>query len=79
MQVSSEQDIHRIHDGTLEILEAKRGDLSGQLVEECLGLLPDRNQLAFDYAPLAVTEPMGLKKGESHIGLIGNAFYIHDI
>ena len=48
------------------------------LVEESLGLLPDRNQLSFDYAPLAVTEPMSLKKGERHVGLIGNAYYIHD-
>ena len=49
-----------------------------QLVEESLGLVPDRNLLSFDYAPLAVNEPISLKKGESQIGLIGNAYYIHD-
>jgi len=102
MAVLSEQDIHRIHLASLEILEEcgvtfhgspeavdllqKRGcgvdgfrvRLPGKLVEECLELLPDRNQLSFDYAPLGVSEPMSLKKGKSHVGLIGNAFYIYD-
>ena len=102
MEVLTEQDLHRIHDASLEILESngvtfhespeaaealrKHGcNVDGfcarfprQLVEESLGLLPDRNRLSFDYAPLAVTDPMSLRKGERHVGLIGNAFYVHD-
>jgi trimethylamine--corrinoid protein Co-methyltransferase len=102
LQVLTEQDLHRIHDASLEILEsngvtfhespeamevlrAHGGRVDGfrvrfprRLVEEALGLLPNRNQLSFDYAPLAVTEPMSLRKGESHVGLIGNAFYVYD-
>ena len=102
MKVLTEQDVQRIHDASLEILESSgvtfhdspeaaevlrehgckvddfRVRFPRHLVEESLGLVPDRNQLSFDYAPLAVTEPMSLKKGESHVGLIGNAFYIHD-
>jgi trimethylamine--corrinoid protein Co-methyltransferase len=50
----------------------------GSLVEEAMGLVPDRNELAFDYAPLAVNQPISMKQGESHIGLIGNAYYIYD-
>jgi trimethylamine--corrinoid protein Co-methyltransferase len=102
MVVLTEEEIHRIHDVSLQILEGtgvtfhdhpeavgllqERGcGVDGfrvrfprQLVEECLGLVPDRNQLSFDYAPLGVTEPMSLKKGERHVGLIGNAFYLYD-
>jgi trimethylamine--corrinoid protein Co-methyltransferase len=102
MQTLTEQDIHRIHDASLEVLESngvtfhdnpeavevlkKHGcavedflvRFPRSLVEESLGLVPDRNQLSFDYAPLAVTEPMSMKKGESHIGLIGNAYYVYD-
>lgn len=102
MEVLSEEQLDRIHDASLGLLESngvtfhdspeavevlgKRGcrvdgfrvRFPRPLVEESLGLVPDRNQLSFDYAPLAVTEPMSLKKGESHVGLIGNAFYIYD-
>ena len=102
MEVLTEQDLHRIHDASLEILEtngvtfhqnSEAAEVLGKhgckvdgfrvrfpkaLVEESLGLVPDRDQLSFDYAPLAVTEPMSLKKGETHVGLIGNAFYIYD-
>ncbi len=89
LEVLTEQDLHRIHDASLEILETNgvtfhespeaaetlrehgcevdgfRARYPRRLVEEALGLVPDRNQLSFDYAPLAVTEPMSLKKGES--------------
>jgi len=102
MEVLTEQDIHRIHAASLEILEsngvtfhgsAEAAEVLGRhgcrvdgfrvrfprpLVEESLGLVPDRERLSFDYAPLAVNEPMSLRKGESHIGLIGNAYYVHD-
>ena len=98
MEVLTEQDLHRIHDASLEILEtngvtfhqnSEAAEVLGKhgckvdgfrvrfpkaLVEQSLGLVPDRDQLSFDYAPLAVTEPMSLKKGETHVGLIGNAF-----
>lgn len=102
LEVLSQEQLQRIHDASLGVLEENgvtfhesseavevlggdgcrvdgfRVRLPRALVEESLGLLPDRNQLAFDYAPLAVTEPMSLAKGESHVGLIGNAFYTYD-
>jgi trimethylamine:corrinoid methyltransferase-like protein len=102
MVALTEQDLHRIHDVSLEILEGngvtfhenpeainvlqKHGcrvdgflvRFPRQVVEDCLGHLPDRNQLSFDYAPLGVTEPMSLKKGETHVGLIGNGRQVPD-
>ena len=102
MEVLTEQDLQRIHDASLAILEtngvtfhqspeaveilgkhgcnvdAFRVRFPRKLVVDSLDLVPDRDRLSFDYAPLAVTDPMSLKKGESHVGLIGNAFYIYD-
>ena len=102
MQVLSEEQLDRIHDASLRLLESNGVTFHGSseavqvlgehgcrvdgfrvrfpraMVEESLGLVPDRNRLYFDYAPLAVAEPMSLTKGESHVGLIGNAFYVYD-
>jgi hypothetical protein len=102
MKPLTEQDIHRIHDTSLKVLESngvtfhesheavqvlKRHGCTvdgflvrfpRSLVEESLRLVPDRDRLSFDYAPLAVTEPMSMRRGESHVGLIGNAYYVYD-
>ena len=88
MEALTEQDLQRIHDASLAILESNgvtfhqspeaveilgkhgcsvdafRVRFPRKLVVDSLGLVPDRDQLSFDYAPLAVTDPMSLKKGE---------------
>ncbi len=42
------------------------------LLTECLTRLPDRNDLKLCVTRLGFSEPLGLKQGESHVGLIGN-------
>ncbi|MCX6877099.1 MAG: trimethylamine methyltransferase family protein [Verrucomicrobia bacterium] len=49
-----------------------------QLFAECLRLLPDRNDLQICVTKLGFAEALGLRQGESHVGLIGNPYYIHD-
>ena len=46
--------------------------------EECLNRLPDRNGLKLCVTKLGMSEPLGLRQGESHVGLIGNPYYIHE-
>ncbi len=102
MQVLTHQDIGRIHDATLDVLESrgvvfhtsaravdilkKNGCLVDgfqvrfpkKLVEECLTQLPDRDTLRPNLVFLSFADEVSLKKGESHVGLIGNAYYIYD-
>ena len=49
-----------------------------QLLTECLARLPDRNELKICVTRLGFSEPLGLKQGESHVGLIGNPYYLYD-
>ncbi len=49
-----------------------------ELVAECLARLPHRDDLTFSLAPLAFSTDISPKQGESHVGLIGNAYYIYD-
>lgn len=46
--------------------------------EECISRLPDRNELKICVTMLGMSEPLGLRQGESHVGLIGNPYYIHE-
>jgi trimethylamine--corrinoid protein Co-methyltransferase len=102
MEVLTHEDVRRIHDASLQVLQGtgvtfhdspeaveilrKNGCQADgflvrfprQLVEESLALVPDRNALSFGYAPLGMSEGLSLKQGESHIGLIGNAYYVYD-
>ena len=48
----------------------------GELVEEAMARVPDRNTLKFCVFDLA--DEISLKQGESHVGVIGNAYYIYD-
>lgn len=59
-------------------VEEPRVRFPKKLVEECLTCLPDRNTLRFCRGGLGFADEIGLKKGESHFGLIGNAYYIYD-
>jgi len=102
IQTLSQEDIQRIHDATLDVLEntgvwfrgspeamevfrengckveEPRVSFPRNLVEECLTRLPDRNTLTFRQGFFGLADEIGFKKGESHIGLIGNAYYIYD-
>ncbi|MCP4454888.1 MAG: hypothetical protein GY809_25805 [Planctomycetes bacterium] len=49
-----------------------------QLLTECLTRLPDRTDLTLCVTRLGFSEPLGLKQGESHVGLIGNPYHLYD-
>lgn len=102
MAVLSQQDVERIHEATLDILEdtgvwfhdspdameifRKNGcrvdgfrvRLPRPVVEEGLARLPDRNGLTYCIGDQGFAHAIGMKQGESHVGLVGNAYYIHD-
>ena len=40
--------------------------------------IPDRNRLKICVVKLGMSEPLGLKQGESHVVLIGNPYYLYD-
>lgn len=97
-----QEDMQRIHDATLDVLEGTGVWFPGspeamevfrkngckvdeprirfpkKLVEDSLAYLPDRNTLKFCRGGLGFADEIGLKQGESHFGLIGNAYYIYD-
>jgi trimethylamine:corrinoid methyltransferase-like protein len=102
LQVLSNEDIQRIHEMTLELLESvgvwfhdcpeavelfeKHGcsadgyrvQIPRQVVTDCLASVPDRNKLKLCALMLEFGEPIGLKKGEVHVGMIGNPYYLHE-
>jgi trimethylamine--corrinoid protein Co-methyltransferase len=47
-----------------------------QLVEEAMAQVPDRDTLKF--CVFDFPDEISLKQGESHVGVIGNAYYIYD-
>ena len=48
------------------------------LVTDALAGVPDRNELSAFFPYLRYAGPLGVRRGEVHFGLIGNAFYIYD-
>lgn len=102
MHVLNADEVARIHEATLEILETHgvwfqdspeaesifrshgcrvedgRVFIPRQLFAECLRLLPDRNELKICVTKLGFSDSLGLRQGESHVGLIGNPYYIYD-
>ncbi|MGQ9683633.1 MAG: trimethylamine methyltransferase family protein [Anaerolineae bacterium] len=53
--------------------------LPRRLVEHALTLLPPRDSLRFlSFRYSAMPHAIGLRQGESHIGIVGNAYYIFD-
>ncbi len=102
MHVMNADDLGRIHEATLEILESHgvwfqesakaaaifashgcqvdggRVRIPRQLFAECLKCLPDRNSLQICVTKLGFSDSLGLRQGESHVGLIGNPYYLYD-
>lgn len=77
--------VFRDNPEAVKVLEKNGGQADGfrvrfpkELVEEGLARLPDRDLLRFCLADLAFSDEIGLSRGESHIGLIGNAYYLYD-
>jgi len=46
--------------------------------EECVKRLPDRNDLKICVTGLGMSEPLSLRQGNAHVGLVGNPYYIHE-
>jgi len=59
-------------------IDGNRVRIPRTLFEACLKTIPDRNQLKICVVKLGMSEPLGLKQGESHVGLIGNPYYLYD-
>ena len=102
LRVLDDNDIGRIHEATLEILEGtgilfqrspsvvelcrKAGcRISGErvhfpksVVEEALSRIPDHRSFTFFNPGLGTSKELGLGKGETHFGIIGNAYYFYD-
>ena len=49
-----------------------------EIVKETLAKVSDRSTLSAFFPDLGYAEPLGVKQGETHFGLIGNAYYFHD-
>jgi len=48
------------------------------LVANALASVPDRRGLLPFFPGLGYAQPLGVRQGETHFGLIGNAYYIYD-
>ena len=94
LQVLSADEVQRIREATLDILEGvgvwfkdspEAADLfqengcrveggrvyiPRELFSECAGRLPDRNDLKLCVTKLGFSESLGLRQGESHVGVI---------
>ena len=102
LQALSTEDIQRIHEATLEILEqvgiwfadspeaaelfrkngcrvdGDRVFIPRALFAECVGRFPNRNDLKICVTKLGFSESLGLRQSESHVGLIGNPYYLYE-
>ena len=59
-------------------VDGDRVRIPREVVADCLHRLPDRNLLKICVTKLGFSEPLGLKQGESHVGLIGNPYYLYE-
>ena len=102
LKILTEEDLHRIHEATLDILEStgvwfndsseavelfkKNGCtvdgyrvlIPRQVTSDCIKSLPDRDNLKLCNVMLGFSEPVSLKPGDVHVGLIGNPYYLYD-
>ncbi len=102
LQVLSNEDIQRIHEMTLELLESigvwfhdcpeavelfeKHGcsadgyrvRIPRQVVADGLASVADRDQLRLCVTMLGFGDSIDLKKGATHVGMIGNPYYLYD-
>lgn len=60
----------RVDDGRVRIPRA--------VFEECLHRLPNRDDLTICVTKLGFSQPLRLRRGESHVGLIGNPYYLFE-
>lgn len=49
-----------------------------ELAADALASVPGRRTLSPFFPNLGYARPLGVKQGQTHFGLIGNAYYIHD-
>ncbi len=59
-------------------VDAGRVRIPRALFDECVARLPDRSGLRICVTKLGFSESLGLGQGESHVGLIGNPYYIYE-
>lgn len=59
-------------------IDEERAYFSKEIIEECIGRIPPREDATFFVPTFGMNEALSLKKGESHFGLIGNAYYFFD-
>ena len=102
LRVLTEDDVQRIHEASLLVLERtgtwfkdcpEATELLGkhgckvdgdrvrfprEVIAEALARVPDRNTMRFAVPSGVFVHDVGLKQGESHFALIGNAYYIHE-
>jgi len=102
LRVLTDEDLQRIHDATLKVLETtgvwfrdcpqahelfaragcKTDDVRVRFppgaVTDALARVPDRHSLSAFFPRLGYAEPLGVGPGETHFGLIGNAYHIYD-
>ncbi|MEI8374741.1 MAG: trimethylamine methyltransferase family protein [Planctomycetota bacterium] len=102
LHVMNTDELQRIHEATLDILEntgvcfkdcdeatelfLKNGCRvdGGQvyiprgLFAECVHRLPNRNDLKLCVTKLGFSDSLGLRQGESHVGVIGNPYYLYE-
>jgi len=59
-------------------IDGGRVHIPRDLFAECVGRLPDRNDLKLCVTKLGFSESLGLRQGESHVGVIGNPYYLYE-
>jgi len=59
-------------------IDGARVRIPRELFAECMGRLPDRNDLKICVTKLGFSESLGLRQGESHVGVIGNPYYLYE-
>jgi len=59
-------------------IDGGRVRIPRELFADCVGRLPDRNDLTICVTKLGFSEPLGLRQGESHVGVIGNPYYLYE-
>jgi trimethylamine--corrinoid protein Co-methyltransferase len=59
-------------------IDGDRVMIPPELFGACIKILPDRDKLGICVAKLGMSETTGLKQGESHVGLIGNPYYLYE-
>jgi len=59
-------------------IEGDRVLIPREVFEACVKTLPDRDKLKICVTKLGMFEPLSLKQGDSHAGVIGNPYFLYD-